>query len=147
MGGRIGLTSYELLRIYPELHDVKAHQKQQDGKWVWETWKEHTDLCMLYFQRIWESKHLDMFVHRFVKMTDCRWTKNGIVLFRQMFQDVVVFHDVGKVNPVFQSEKMKRAVVNMVSLMDDEAVLGDAESGAVRQIGHFDITFLSSAER
>ena len=115
-GRSYGLTSYELLRIYPELHDVKAHQKQQDGKWVWETWKEHTDLCMLYFQRIWESKHLDIFVHRFVKMTDCRWTKNGIFLFRQMFQDIVVFHDVGKVNPVFQSEKMKRAVVNMVSL-------------------------------
>ena len=87
-------------KIYAHIHDGKNP----------ETLEEHIQLCIKYYKKIWEEKRLadifDCFLEIYLGDTveASQEIKN---LFKEMIDCVITFHDTGKMNPVFQKEKMK----------------------------------------
>lgn len=86
-----------------------AHSKGEKGEDIqYETLEEHTRLCQDYFKRLCQRKNvkkkMDLFYQKFMGKT----TKETKRLFDEMWKNVVTFHDVGKVNPLFQRDVLHR---------------------------------------
>lgn len=75
-----------------------------------ETLQEHTALCEKYFLRLNDSKSLEEVFSRFADrwLEDC--STEVIDIFSKMIQNTITFHDIGKINPLFQSDKMNHIV-------------------------------------
>jgi len=89
--------------------DYFAHLGR-DGKNT-ETLDEHIQLVLEYFNRLIEANGLEPVVNNLIKQylllnklePNCELAE----LIKEMFVGVVLFHDFGKINPGFQSDKMK----------------------------------------
>lgn len=72
-----------------------------------ETIAEHTNRCIDHFKAIVEGKKLeDVFLH-FEKVWLNELSEVEINLFRDMLINTITFHDIGKINPLFQKDIMK----------------------------------------
>lgn len=67
-----------------------------------ETLQEHSDLTLVYLQKIVESKNLEEIIDTLIKEID----KRNFILIKKMFVDAIYLHDIGKQNPQFQANKM-----------------------------------------
>lgn len=80
-----------------------------------ETITEHTQRCIRHFKNIVKNKGLESIFSNFEK----RWLYGGdneqIELFRDMIINTIVFHDFGKINPLYQKDKMKNPQFAKVS--------------------------------
>lgn len=83
-------------------YNFYAHLKN-DKK---ETLRAHTELCKKYFNKIIESKGLDRIFLNFEQMYLKNVSKDGRLLFRELLMNTIALHDIGKINPFFQSRKM-----------------------------------------
>jgi len=72
-----------------------------------ETLKDHTELCKKYFNKIIESKGLDRIFLNFEQMYLKNVSEEGKLLFRELLMNTIALHDIGKINPFFQSRKME----------------------------------------
>lgn len=74
----------------------------------WESLEEHTKLCQKYFISICELKNIEEYITLFLRayMEDC--SKKVEALAKEMWCNVVTFHDMGKHNPNFQRNVMGR---------------------------------------
>lgn len=80
-----------------------AHTKGEEK----ETLKEHTNRCEAYFQKLWEEKREKQIVLRLKEdIFQGKLSQEGELLLRKMIYALPTFHDMGKLNPVFQKEKM-----------------------------------------
>lgn len=68
---------------------------------------EHIERCKYYFQKIYQDKNLEEVLERFCRQMDFENLPVAQKMVSSMFVQVVVFHDYGKLNPVFQRKKMK----------------------------------------
>lgn len=68
-----------------------------------ETLIDHSDLTREYFHKISTSKNLDSIINRLIHVID---TQN-FILIKEMFENAIYLHDLGKKNPCFQAKKMK----------------------------------------
>jgi len=104
---------------------IRDHEKyfahlSKDGK-ERETLHEHTSLVIEYFTKLVEANGLDSVIDNIIfKFLE----KNGTVniqetaeLIKEAFAGVVLFHDFGKINPGFQSEKMKNPCFNNMNTL------------------------------
>jgi len=86
-----------------------AHKKEENGLEYskYETLKEHTQRCVNHFKNIIKSKGLESIFLNFEKkwLQDC--DEEQIKLFRHMLLNTIVFHDIGKINPLYQKDRMK----------------------------------------
>lgn len=73
---------------------------------VRETLKEHTSLTINYFKKIIVSKNIDKAFENFEKNILKEYSNEAIILFRKMLISIPMFHDIGKINPLFQTRKM-----------------------------------------
>lgn len=77
-----------------------------------ETLQEHTDLCNKYFFRMDKSKNLggifENFENHFLGILD----KKDIILFRRLVINTINFHDIGKINPLFQKNRMENVIID-----------------------------------
>lgn len=83
---------------------IFAHRKE--GQYP-ETLQEHTDLCCKYFERLIDSKKL---MPCFREMWNKYFGESIIALepfLSEMLEAMVVLHDAGKINPVYQRVTMK----------------------------------------
>lgn len=77
-----------------------------------ETLQEHIDLCNKYFFRMDKSKNLggifENFENHFLGILD----KKDIILFRRLVINTINFHDIGKINPLFQKNRMGNVIID-----------------------------------
>lgn len=93
--------------VKPEL--FYAHCDRGNGKNP-EILKEHVDRCYHYFEELWEHKNFKAVFENFQKELAPELSDEGIKLFYSLIVNVIIFHDCGKINPRFQSIKMKNAL-------------------------------------
>lgn len=72
-----------------------------------ETLAEHTNRSIAHFKGIIEAKKLEDVFLRFEQVWLRELKDDGINLFRDMLLNTITFHDIGKINPLFQKDKMK----------------------------------------
>lgn len=103
---KIEFTELEKILKNPSLY--YAHIKQGKSPEALET---HTRLCQKYFQYIVQSKqvedNIDLFIQKYMG-TCSDEIKN---LMKDMWCNVITYHDVGKMNPNFQKDKLERSDV------------------------------------
>lgn len=93
--------------VKPEL--FYAHCDRDNGKKP-ELLKEHVDRCYHYFEELWEHKNFKAIFENFQKELAPELSDEGIKLFYSLIVNVIIFHDYGKINPRFQSIKMKNTL-------------------------------------
>lgn len=93
--------------VKPEL--FYAHCDRGNGKKP-EILKEHVDRCYHYFEELWEHKNFKAVFENFQKELAPELSDEGIKLFYSLIVNVIIFHDCGKINPRFQSIKMKNTL-------------------------------------
>lgn len=93
--------------VKPEL--FYAHSDRDNGKNP-EILKEHVDRCYHYFEELWEHKNFKVVFENFQKELAPELSDEGIKLFYSLIVNVIIFHDYGKINPRFQSIKMKNTL-------------------------------------
>ncbi len=90
--------------VWKEKCPIYAHRKEEDK----ETLQEHIKCCEKYLGRIWEEKQLEVILkniyHEFFNKENFK--ENLWEFFKEIFKSAILFHDLGKLNPVFQYEKM-----------------------------------------
>lgn len=86
---------------------VYAHTGRNGKAKEKETLEEHTAKCKKYFMQMYKQKNLDKVMDAFRETLFLEKTEKSLALFNQMLVNVVVFHDIGKINPEFQRLKMK----------------------------------------
>lgn len=72
-----------------------------------ETIKEHSERCLKYLQMIHQQKDIDTVLNKIINCLYPNLSKNSYSMLKEAFYNVITMHDLGKVNPSFQKEKMK----------------------------------------
>lgn len=85
-------------------YPVYAHTNESRTK---ETLQEHTGLCEKYFIKMYSSRKLDVFFHRFANIFPLTENPACERLYYKMLDNVITFHDTGKINPEFQRQAME----------------------------------------
>lgn len=91
--------------FYAHLENSKE-KSTEEYKIKKETLKEHTDLCKEYFEKLINIKNIDeaflnFEVHYFKELSGV-----GKDIFRSLIINTIAMHDMGKINPNFQIQKM-----------------------------------------
>lgn len=77
-----------------------------------ETLQEHIDRCNKYFFKIDKSKNIGSIFKNFEDLYLENADKSSKLLFRKLVLNTINFHDIGKINPKFQSDKMNNKILN-----------------------------------
>lgn len=91
--------------IEPDIEKCYAHLPVNGEKK--ETIVEHTRLCQKYFWRLVEEKNLNEVFDKFKNIYFSQVSDEAEELFDMLVVNVISFHDIGKINPLFQNKKMK----------------------------------------
>lgn len=90
-----------------------AHMKKDEkGIKYYENLEDHIKLSNKYFFKICEKRNLENVFKKFENFYLKDISENAKRLFRKLLINVVNFHDIGKINPKFQSEKMGNKLEN-----------------------------------
>ena len=101
-----------LKNLVKDINRYKAHKKFKDNEIAYETLLAHTELTYKYFIKFWQSKNSDEIFDRFC---DVFWQKEDIDnelknkaknLLKEIIMAIPIFHDIGKINPNFQVQKL-----------------------------------------
>lgn len=85
-------------------HDDKFYA-HSEGNRV-ETINEHIELCIKYLKRIVSVKNIDGIITKIIQSNQNLQAESSEELFIELFINTIVFHDIGKINPKFQIDKM-----------------------------------------
>lgn len=88
----------------------------------------HLNLTTQYFFKIVENKGLDNFFLQIDRTFLKNVSEEAKCLFKKMIVNIILFHDVGKINPLFQKNKMN----NKVSGLTNEIMIGFTDSAESR---------------
>ena len=80
-----------------------------------ETINEHIQLCTKYLKEIFKLKKLDSILKSFNISLGKGLSDEGKEMFNKLFFNTITFHDTGKINPVFQNDKMNNPVMNYLN--------------------------------
>lgn len=94
------MTKFKDIFSFQDKYKYLAHIKDNRK----ETLQEHTELANKYFEKIVEYKNLKPFFERIKNILNLKNQEEE--LYYKMTDDVVNFHDFGKVNSQFQIDKM-----------------------------------------
>ena len=119
-----------LLPIFGELSKTYyAHlSKDKSDK---ETLYEHSELVSKYFLRLMKAHEmdhlLDSLIEKLMPLLPVKSEKGFGNLFKEIFIAAIVYHDLGKVNPNFQVQKMENELFslnNNLSFQSNHSLLG-----------------------
>lgn len=85
---------------------VYAHTRT-DG--AVELLEEHVERCRKYFCRIYEEKGIGSILRRYCRQMEFHNLPAAEKQMMNLFIQMIVFHDFGKINPEFQKKKMNNA--------------------------------------
>lgn len=100
------LDIIDISTIISENITFYAHLNEK-GK---EELKDHTDLVNKYFSKIVKSKGIENIIKTFEEENLSGLSEDGKKIFRKLFINIYNFHDIGKINPKFQENKMKNRI-------------------------------------
>ena len=117
------MTKFEDIFDFQDKYKYLAHIKDNRE----ETLQEHTELANKYFEKIIEYKNLKSFFERIKNILNLKNQEEK--LYYKMIDDVVNFHDFGKVNSQFQIDKMlNEEILKMEDKYNISGVLGSDHS-------------------
>ena len=117
------MTKFEDIFSFQDKYKYLAHIKDNRK----ETLQEHTELANKYFEKIVEYKNLKPFFERIKNILNLKNQEEE--LYYKMIEDVVNFHDFGKVNSQFQIDKMlNEEILKMEDKYNISGVLGSDHS-------------------
>ena len=117
------MTKFEDIFSFQDKYKYLAHIKDNRK----ETLQEHTELANKYFKKIIEYKNLKPFFERIKNILNLENQEEE--LYYKMIDDVVNFHDFGKVNSQFQIDKMlNEEILKMEDKYNISGVLGSDHS-------------------
>ena len=117
------MTKFEDIFSFQDKYKYLAHIKNNRE----ETLQEHTELANKYFKKIIEYKNLKPFFERIKNILNLENQEEE--LYYKMIDDVVNFHDFGKVNSQFQIDKMlNKEIFKMEDKYNIPGVLGSDHS-------------------
>lgn len=93
-----------LAELVKDIELYRAHKTKD--KTHYESLVEHTALTLEKFRYICAQKHIDMMFDRLQLHLMPQLSSQGIAFWHQMIEGIPVFHDIGKINPKFQKQKM-----------------------------------------
>lgn len=99
------MTIEQLLSDIPCLQDALAHVNENRL----ETWKEHTELCLKYYDMLYQEKRVDDAFERLCSNAFPNFSDTWKLYVKDYFRDMIVYHDVGKLNQKFQKQKMRNS--------------------------------------
>lgn len=71
-----------------------------------ETLQEHTRCCEIYFKKIFNERNIERPLIHIAEAFDIQKKKPVYQLYFEMLFQVISLHDIGKISPAFQKEKM-----------------------------------------
>lgn len=89
-----------------------AHKKKIDNKIVYEKLIDHIELANKYFLNICNEKDIGRVFKKFEDLYLEEVSEEGKCIFRELLINIVNFHDIGKINPRFQLDKMDNKLFN-----------------------------------
>ena len=99
----------DLREVQKETAHCYAHRKEiAEQK---ETLIEHTMLCQKYYKKIIQDKQIQTIFKKFEELYFTDMSQEGICFFEKMRDNVISFHDIGKINPRFQEKNMKNCML------------------------------------
>ena len=117
------MTKFEDIFSFQDKYKYLAHIKDNRK----ETLQEHTELANKYFEKIVEYKNLKPFFERIKNILNLKNQEEE--LYYKMIDDVVNFHDFGKINSQFQIDKMlNEEILKMEDKYNISGVLGSDHS-------------------
>ena len=117
------MTKFEDIFSFQDKYKYLAHIKDNRE----ETLQEHTELANKYFEKIIEYKNLKSFFERIKNILNLKNQEEK--LYYKMIDDVVNFHDFGKINSQFQIDKMlNEEILKMEDEYNISGVLGSDHS-------------------
>lgn len=117
------MTKFEEIFSFQDKYKYLAHIKDNRK----ETLQEHTELANKYFEKIIEYKNLKSFFERIKNILNLKNQEEK--LYYKMIDDVVNFHDFGKINSQFQIDKMlNEEILKMEDEYNISGVLGSDHS-------------------
>ncbi len=117
------MTKFKDIFSFQDKYKYLAHIKDNRK----ETLQEHTELANKYFKKIIEYKNLKPFFERIKNILNLKNQEEE--LYYKMIDDVVNFHDFGKVNSQFQIDKMlNEEILKMEDKYNISGVLGSDHS-------------------
>lgn len=117
------MTKFEDIFDFQDKYKYLAHIKDNRK----ETLQEHTELANKYFEKIIEYKNLKSFFERIKNILNLKNQEEK--LYYKMIDDVINFHDFGKINSQFQIDKMlNEEILKMEDEYNISGVLGSDHS-------------------
>ena len=117
------MTKFEEIFSFQDKYKYLAHIKDNRK----ETLQEHIELANKYFKKIIEYKNLKPFFERIKNILNLKNQEEE--LYYKMIDDVVNFHDFGKINSQFQIDKMlNEEILKMEDKYNISGVLGSDHS-------------------
>ncbi|QYR64034.1 CRISPR-associated helicase Cas3' [Fusobacterium animalis] len=117
------MTKFEEIFSFQDKYKYLAHIKDNRK----ETLQEHIELANKYLKKIIEYKNLKPFFERIKNILNLKNQEGE--LYYKMIDDVVNFHDFGKVNSQFQIDKMlNEEILKMEDKYNISGVLGSDHS-------------------
>lgn len=96
------INKFKVKESINEKYDIYAHKNENGYEYL----HEHIDLCEKYFFKIFNEK---IIAEVFQKLEDeflNGFSKEAKELFREMIFNTILCHDMGKVNPLFQEDRL-----------------------------------------
>ena len=81
-----------------------AHRAENKQK---ELLKEHLALTFENYIKMEQYKRLDVKIKQILQRVYPTITENGLNVCYDLFKSAIYYHDIGKINPIFQAEKME----------------------------------------
>lgn len=85
-----------------------AHKNNEDKELL----IDHINITNKYFFKLYKSKNLEDIFKNFENHYLSKLDKDELELFRKLVVNTINFHDIGKINPLFQSKKMDNKIVD-----------------------------------
>lgn len=97
-------------------HTYYAHTKASSQK---ELLASHLELTYKYYKKMEKDKKLDIAVKNIIKSTFKTITDGTVNKIYDLFKQAIYYHDIGKINPLFQKNKMDNNLNIKVDNTDD----------------------------
>lgn len=95
-----------------------------------ETLTAHLNLTLAYYKKIVQTKNLDSVIDNLINKIDAK----NFALIKEMFENTIYLHDLGKKNPCFQAKKMNNPLFKELEDCGDS---NHSLGGAIEFIEHY----------
>jgi CRISPR-associated endonuclease/helicase Cas3 len=99
------------------------------SKYKSETLIEHSNLTYEYYNKLIKAKNLEYLIDKLINKIDSK----NFILIKEMFENTIYLHDLGKKNPCFQAKKMNNPLFKEVKCSDSKHSL----QGAIEFIEYY----------